>query len=274
MERNTKVSLLLLLLAGICKAHNGNDHDGENEHPVSDSNTQEDISTTILRMNNASMDNLFEGDILIPKTRNALKCFSKQYSCFWKKFPNGYVEVPFTLSDRYAEDEKNAIRIAMRGIEARTCIRFVDHKRERAFLSIQPKPGCFSLVGRVGEQQLVSLQRFGCIANGIIQHELLHSLGFYHEHTRSDRDNYVRINWNNIMESAGVNFRKMNTDNLNTPYDYSSVMHYGRTAFGIRRAETITPIPNPNVPIGQRVGMSEMDFFRVNTLYKCSRYLG
>lgn len=57
---------------------------------------------------------------------------------------------------------------------------------------------CASLLGRIGDKQVLSLQRYGCVRKGIIQHELLHALGFYHEHTRSDRDMYVRINWENV----------------------------------------------------------------------------
>lgn len=59
---------------------------------------------------------------------------------------------------------------------------------------------CFSAMGRAGDRQLVSLQKFGCIRHGIIQHELLHALGFYHEHTRTDRDKYIKINWDNIID--------------------------------------------------------------------------
>lgn len=55
-------------------------------------------------------------------------------------------------------------------------------------------------MGRDGGLQLLSLSAFGCMERGIIQHELLHALGFYHEHTRSDRDQYVRINWENVPE--------------------------------------------------------------------------
>lgn len=55
-------------------------------------------------------------------------------------------------------------------------------------------------MGRSGDKQLVSLQKFGCIRHGIIQHELLHALGFYHEHTRTDRDKYIKINWDNIID--------------------------------------------------------------------------
>ncbi|KAM4529070.1 low choriolytic enzyme-like isoform 1-T1 [Fundulus diaphanus] len=266
---------------------------------------KEDITTTILRMNNGSADMLLEGDVLLPRTRTAMKCLNPKYSCFWPKSSNGNVEIPFVLGDEYGrldffffcrtrgksllkcpfhltepllsstvdDNDKNQILKAMKGFEDKTCIRFVRHRGERAYLSIESKFGCFSLMGRIGERQLVSLQRSGCLNNGIIQHELLHAMGFYHEHTRSDRDQYVKINWDNINSYYTRNFEKMDTDNL-TPYDYSSVMQYGKTAFGKNGAETITPIPDPKVPIGQREGMSDKDILRINKLYDCRKYMG
>ncbi|XP_016525423.1 high choriolytic enzyme 2-like [Poecilia formosa] len=78
-----------------------------------------------------------------------------------------------------------------------------------------------------------------------------HALGFQHEQNRSDRDSYVRINWQNIIPDTAYNFNKHDTNNLNTPYDYSSIMHYGKDAFAIAYGlETITPISNARVQIG------------------------
>ena len=44
----------------------------------------------------------------------------------------------------------------------------------------------------------------GCMSEdkGTILHEVMHSLGFTHEHQRSDRDDYVYIHWDNIKEGG------------------------------------------------------------------------
>ncbi|XP_074541078.1 low choriolytic enzyme-like [Halichoeres trimaculatus] len=254
---------LLLLLLGFCKAHQDHSPDNMNKSDM------EDITTTILRMNNGSRDLLLEGDVLIPRTRNAMKCFNKAYSCLWPKSQNGKVEIHFQISKKYDDNEKNKILNAMKDVESKTCIRYIPRATQRVYLSIEPRYGCFSMLGRIGDKQVLSLQRFGCVHHGIIQHELLHALGFHHEHNRSDRDQYVKIHWGNFYNYYAINFRKKDTNNLNTPYDYSSIMHYGRTAFGHLGAETITPIPDASVPIGQREGLSEIDVLRINRLYKC-----
>lgn len=59
---------------------------------------------------------------------------------------------------------------------------------------------CWSYVGRIGKQQPLSLKVYYCLNRRIIQHEILHALGFHHEHSRSDRDAFVKIQWNNIID--------------------------------------------------------------------------
>ena len=43
---------------------------------------------------------------------------------------------------------------------------------------------------------------------GTMAHEIMHALGFYHEHMRPDRDDYVTINENNIKAAMIHNFKK------------------------------------------------------------------
>lgn len=73
---------------------------------------------------------------------------------------------------------------------------------------------------------------------GIVAHEFGHALGFHHEQTRPDRDNYVRILRQNINRRMLFNFQRYNWEMINAydvPYDYESVMHYGQyvSALGI-----------------------------------------
>ncbi|XP_039642936.1 high choriolytic enzyme 1-like [Perca fluviatilis] len=245
--------LLLLLLLGLSQAL-----------PLPDT---VDITTGILTSNKGSDEILLEGDLLVPRTRNALICTNQ--NCFWKKNSSGLVPVPYTVSSEYTNSENQLIVNALQGFHRTTCIRFVPRNNETDYVSVENQSGCLSFLGKVGGVQVLSLQRPGCVYYGIIQHEFNHALGFRHEQTRSDRDNYVTINWANIEPHEAYNFDKQDTNNLNTPYDYSSIMEYARTAFSINGQDTITPIPYHNVQIGQSWGLSYWDIIRIKRLYSC-----
>ena len=55
-----------------------------------------------------------------------------------------------------------------------------------------------------------------------------------------------------------------------TPYDYSSVMHYGKKAFTIDGSQTIYPIPDENQPLGNDK-LSKLDLEELNDMYDCHR---
>lgn len=60
---------------------------------------------------------------------------------------------------------------------------------------------------------------------------------------------------------------------LNTPYDYESVMHYRPFSFNKNESiPTITAkIPAFNDIIGQRLDFSAIDLERLNRMYNCSK---
>lgn len=76
-----------------------------------------------------------------------------------------------------------------------------------------------------------------CIFSGTAEHEMMHALGFFHEQSRTDRDQYVRILWDNIINDDRIrkNFKaypKSMIDDLDFPYDYNSLMHYEACPIG------------------------------------------
>nr|QOU09482.1 high choriolytic enzyme [Sander lucioperca] len=232
--------------------------------------------STLLEKANVNLGKNFDdplvlfGDIAVPTDlQNADPCTAR--GCLWPKATDGNVNVPYRISNQYSTRERETIVEGLRSFAESTCIRFTPLANgQRDFVDIQSRGGCFSFVGRRGNGQVVSLSRQGCVFRQIIQHELLHALGFNHEQTRSDRDRHVRSQLRNVIRGMEHNFRKIKRRNLGTPYDYGSVVHYGRFAFSRNRQPTIVPIPDNNVDIGRATQMSPTDILRVNLLYNCS----
>ncbi|XP_058828147.1 hatching enzyme 1.2-like [Topomyia yanbarensis] len=182
--------------------------------------------------------NYVEGDIYQPLVaKNAIKFKSKK----WKK---GIV--PYEISDEFSSSEAQKIRSAFQIFRQRTCVRFVPRENQPDYISIESSvDGCWSTVGRAGGKQVLNLQRNVCIRRtGTIMHELMHVLGFFHEHTRHDRDQYVKVKVQNIKPDSLGNFRKDRQERTTThgiSYDLGSVMHYSPTAFSWNGAPTIEP---------------------------------
>lgn len=124
--------------------------------------------------------------------------------------------------------------------------------------------GCHSYLGRIGGAQ--ELQLAGC-GRGSVVHELLHAAGFYHEQSRGDRDDWITINWNEIVPEYQSAFQKRDGRGQDIgPYDYGSIMHYSGAAFSRTGNPTIVP-KQPGAVIGQREGLSQHDRAAITFLY-------
>ncbi|KAI1898308.1 hypothetical protein AGOR_G00070990 [Albula goreensis] len=208
-----------------------------------------------------------EGDIAVTNRRGLKACFAR--SCLWPKSVDGYVYIPYLMSAEYDDMDRLAIQSGMEGIENGTCIRFVPWTHQRDYIDIQPKSGCWSYLGVHGGGQILSLEAPNCMTAGVTAHELMHSLGFLHEQSRADRDKHVTILWANIWKDKVRNFAKYKTNNMDMPYDYGSIMHFGRYAYSEDGDPTIVPRRNPNAKMGQIFGPSAIDKLKINKLYKC-----
>ncbi|XP_072934724.1 uncharacterized protein [Epargyreus clarus] len=117
------------------------------------------------------------------------------------------------------------------------------------------------------ENKGVQMVVFGydCLSLGEILHEIMHILGFSHEHTRPDRDQYITILWDNIKPGYKKYFEVRSNDPLlSLPYDYSSVLHYPSRAFSKNGQVTIL---TPGVKVGQREALSDVDITKVTTIF-------
>lgn len=207
-----------------------------------------------------------------PPHRRALRSTScAQRDCKWPKAADGQVYIPYIIADHYSAEEVDVILKGIESFSVSTCIRFIPRTNQDEYIYIQSLDGCYSFVGRLGSVQVVSLSRQGCVKVGTVQHELLHVLGFDHEHCRSDRDHHIQVLIENVMTDEAFNFDKTDTLNQRTSYDYDSVMHYDRLAFSKDNLlPTMVGFPDRNATFGTAMQMSPSDIERVNLLY-CSK---
>jgi hypothetical protein len=72
--------------------------------------------------------------------------------------------------------------------------------RNHVFISRRWNAGCYADIGMMGYRQRLNLDpSIGCNLNkGTIMHEMMHSLGYDHEQNRPDRNNFVRVHYDNI----------------------------------------------------------------------------
>ncbi|CAG7725913.1 unnamed protein product, partial [Allacma fusca] len=226
--------------------------------------------------NMEEMANMFEGDIIL--SEDQMKEIN--YATTARVALSGIVGEKYRWEDRvvhydissdYSFDEREIIEGAMEEIADKTCVRFEERDSEDDYLKIEDGNGCSSKVGKRGGEQTVTLSREGCLKHGVVIHELVHAIGFWHEQSRTDRDKYVDIIWKNIQPDKYNNFKKYLRAEIydyQVPYDYDSVMHYRADAFKREDTDEDTIVPkDPNAEIGQRIGLSVLDARKINYMY-------
>uniref|UniRef100_U3IHP0 Metalloendopeptidase n=1 Tax=Anas platyrhynchos platyrhynchos TaxID=8840 RepID=U3IHP0_ANAPP len=152
------------------------------------------IDQDIFDINEALGLDLFEGDIKLDRERNSI--IGDNY-----RWPH---VIPYVLDDSLEINAKGLILKAFEQYRLKTCIDFKPWEGEENYISVFKGSGCWSSVGnrQMGLQQLSIGEN--CDRIGTIQHEFLHALGFWHEQSRSDRDDYVSIIWDRIQSGQSL----------------------------------------------------------------------
>lgn len=212
-----------------------------------------------------------EGDIIlahIPKSQDLVSA-SITPNVGGIRWPNGVI--PFVLADNLPSQNVEYCRQAMALWHDKTGVQFIeitpDNKEQYPnYVYIQPAEGttCSSEVGRKGGEQTINLApRCTTI---ITAHELGHTIGLWHEQSRQDRDQYIKIIWDNIEKDHQFNFDQHLTDGMDYgPYNYDSVMHYSAYGFSKNGEKTIITLQD-GVTIGQRDHLSEGEIIAVKSM--------
>lgn len=197
-----------------------------------------------------------------------------------------YGVVPYTISPRLDIEQRKAVLEGMDTIQSLSCIGFVpfmgqtgDHESPRLHIRLaRSGGGCWtSFTGFSGGRQTLTLEPKACFSKSTILHELMHVLGFLHEHNRPDRDDHVLVIWDRVPAEKRYAFKKRSynstyfPDRL-TPYDHRSILHYSEYAFTARKdSEMVKPtmISKKGLRLGGAKTLSPMDVYRLNRIYNC-----
>uniref|UniRef100_A0A158PGB1 Zinc metalloproteinase n=1 Tax=Angiostrongylus costaricensis TaxID=334426 RepID=A0A158PGB1_ANGCS len=265
----------------------GHDAAADSKKPVAISSLQPTVAKELSPY-------LFEGDILLTQQQaiSILEQVSATDSRARRSFDaNPESKWPITSPIKYRFHGSldfyavsNIIK-AIRYWENVTCLTFEndpDITESEDFIEFFRGQGCYSMIGRNGGRQGVSIGE-NCVKEGVIEHEIGHSLGLWHEQSRPDIGfSYVssskfHVVTDFILPSYASDFVQHEKDiiTFDIPYDLGSIMHYGGTAFSMDQTSKtlVTRDPLYQNTIGQREKLSFLDIETINRAYCSDRCL-
>ena len=213
-------------------------------------------------------------------------------------WPEG--KIPYVISGDFSENQTTTIKASIKyyNDEFDGCIEWVERTDESNYVTFDNSGSCSSRIGVAffpfPVSQSIQLGRCAHLA-GHVKHEMMHTIGFYHEHSRSDRDKFVevkhreiisannfhtfQIKWSNIPLAYQAQFSTYRwTTGYGETYDYDSIMHYSSRAFikdyGNKEMRSIVPRQGDVDPdnLGFKPELSPIDKIKIRKMYKCDPY--
>ncbi|HAZ13522.1 MAG: hypothetical protein A2X86_13405 [Bdellovibrionales bacterium GWA2_49_15] len=165
---------------------------------------------------------------------------------------------------------KVELKAALAELREQTGIEFISAYKEKDFVVFRAhKDQCFSHVGRIGGEQEIWLGP-NC-KKGEILHELMHTLGFFHEQSRPDRDEYMVVFWENLDKKYWEQYKKISSDFQNltdSEFDFNSVMLYPPEAFALNPQLATMAKLNGDLYTVNREELSQLDIEKIRDIYK------
>ena len=100
----------------------------------------------------------------------------------------------------------------------------------------------------------------------------MHCLGFYHEHQRPDRDQYIDIDFGKIDLKHHSALQKLSEmpSYYSTEYDIKSIMHYGSSIQGVYPNDDVMK-KKDGTSIEPNKILSPLDIQTLNKMYPCDQ---
>ncbi|TLV01488.1 M12 family metallopeptidase [Dyadobacter luticola] len=174
--------------------------------------------------------------------------------------------------------DQSAVLAAIAEVEANTPVRFVYRRPmpniqgglpiKDSYVTFGRARGYSSSVGRIGGQQFISVP-LGATKGGIL-HEIGHTLGLLHEHTRYDRNSAVKVNLNNVAEINKSIFTVLDDEGYDNrkygAFDFGSIMMLDSYAYSQNGQPVMTTLDNKTFGV-QRDHLSTSDAKCITAMY-------
>jgi hypothetical protein len=210
--------------------------------------------------------NFFQGDMVISDKQLSEGSELNKGGASFSRWPGG--KIYYTVASNMGSINANKITSAVNEYNSKTNAQWIPRTNQTNYVefifgSSSGSDG-WAHIGYQGGKQNVSLDQY--ISVGSVIHEMGHSVGLYHEHTRKDRDQYVKILWNNIQDGQAYNFNIYNSGTDIGPFNINSVMMYWPTSYSKNGQPTITRANNTSFTYN-RTGFTTGDINTINAMY-------
>jgi len=147
-------------------------------------------------------------------------------------WPGGVI--PYDISKLTATQQTLALRAMQRWMDTGARIKFIPRTNQLEYVNFTGRTDAgnnTSFVGyKKGQHADINITAFWWRENEWMPaHELGHVLGFFHEHQRWDRDQYLTVHYEHIKPGRAPDYNWIAQTNWlvnSLPYDYKSIMHY------------------------------------------------
>lgn len=166
--------------------------------------------------------------------------------------------------------DQSRITNAIKHYEDKTPIKFIKWTNQPNYVEfIEDENGVWSNVGMLGGRQEIGL--YWAADDGAVIHEIGHTIGLIHEHSRWDRDQYIKINLGNIQSGEEHNFRRIKPQFKTATFDFNSIMLYSSYSYSVNGEPTITKLDGTTFEV-TRQDLSKDDIDIIKTIYSNVSY--